>query len=121
VGATRQQVEGLLLRLQPFGRQDLAEPLDDAGHADAPEIEALAAGEDRWSRLLDLLWLRRREHEDDPRRRLLEDLEERVPRLPGQYVGLVDDVDLVAPLVRRRVHGPLAQLARVVHAAVRRR
>src|SRR5690606_12716713 len=89
------------------------------GDAHAPEVEALAAREDRRRGLLDALRLRGREDEDHPRRRLLEDLEERVPRLAGEHVGLVDDVDLVAPLLGRRVHGALAQVARVVDAAVR--
>src|SRR5213083_752673 len=51
---------------------------------------------------------------------LLEDLEEGIPRLAGQHVRLVHDVDLVAPFGAGGVHRALAQLARVVHAAVRR-
>ena len=35
-------------------------------------------------------------------------------------MGLVNDVDLGARFGARRVHRPLAQVARVVHAAVRR-
>src|SRR5213083_2034886 len=51
---------------------------------------------------------------------LLKILEEGIPRLAGQHVRLVHDVDLVAPFGAGGVHRALAQLARVVHAAVRR-
>ena len=37
---------------------------------------------------------------------------------PRQHVRLVEDVDLVALLLRRRIHGPLPQFTRVVHAPV---
>ena len=60
------------------------------------------------------------EHEDHSRRRLLQDLEQRVPGLAGQHVGLVHDVDLVVPRLRGRIHGALPQLARVVHPPVAR-
>ena len=66
------------------------------------EVEAVAAVDDRRQHLLRL---GRREHEDRVRRRLLERLEERVPRLRGEHVRLVEDVDLVAarrPARRRR-------------------
>ncbi len=54
------------------------------------EIEAMAAIHDGREHLLRL---RRREHEDRPRRRLLfERLEEGVPGLAGEHVGLIEDV-----------------------------
>jgi hypothetical protein len=59
--------------------------------------------------------------EHDARRRLLEDLEQRIPRLAREHVRLVDDVDLVVIVARRCVHRSLAQFARVIDAAVRRR
>src|SRR5262249_47218360 len=37
-----------------------------------------------------------------------------------EHVRFVDDVDLVAVVARWRVHGALAELARIVHAAVGR-
>ena len=83
----------------------------------AGEVEAVAAVDDRRQ---DLLRLGRGEDEDRVRRRLLERLEERVPRLRGQHVRLVEDVDLRAPGHRRELHG-LAQLADVVDRVVRRR
>ena len=60
----------------------------------------------------------RAEDEDEVGRRLLDQLQERVPRLRGQLVRLVDDVDLVAALDRLQ-HGALADLADVVDAALR--
>ena len=69
----------------------------------------------------DLLRLGGGEHEHHPRRRLLEDLEQRIPRLAREHVRLVHDVDLVVALLRRGVHGALAQFARVIHAAMARR
>ena len=88
--------------------------------ADAPEVEALEAGENRRRGLRDLLRLGGGEDEHHARRRLLEDLEERVPRLAGQHVRFVHDIDLGAGLAAGRVHRPLAQVARVVHPPVRR-
>ena len=49
--------------------------------------------------------------------RLLERLEERVPGVAGDLVGLVEDVDL-APEVAGRIGEPVAQLADLVDAAV---
>ena len=83
----------------------------------AGEVEAVAAVDHRRQ---DLLRLGRGEDEDRVRRRLLERLEERVPRLRGQHVRLVEDVDLRTPGHRRELHG-LAQLADVVDRVVRRR
>ena len=82
----------------------------------ALEVEAVAAVDDRRQHLVRL---GRGEHEDRVRRRLLERLEERVPRLRGEHVRLVEDVDLVAA-GDRRVGDALAQLADVVDRVVRR-
>ena len=65
----------------------------------------------------DLLRLRRGEDEAHVLRRLLDELEQRVEARGRDHVGLVDDVDLVARR-RRREHGPLAQVAGVLDAAV---
>src|SRR4029077_17264056 len=83
------------------------------------EIETLQAGEDRSGALRNLLRVGRDEHEYDSWGRLLEDLEERIPRLARQHVCLVHDVDLVTALARGGVHGALTQVAGVVHAPVR--
>ena len=85
---------------------------------DAAEIEPLQSRQDRRGALSDLLRLGRGEYEDDPRRRLLEDLEEGVPRLAGEHMRFVHDVHLVAPLGARGVHRALTQVARVVHTTV---
>jgi hypothetical protein len=95
----------------PSGVEHRREAGADLRRADAAQVEALQAAEDRRGRLGDLLRLGGGEHEHHARRRLLEHLEERVPRLAREHVRLVDDVDLVAVLARRRVHGALAQLA----------
>ena len=69
--------------------------------AHALEVEALKAAEHRRGGLRDLLRFGGGEDEHDARGRLLEDLEERVPRLAREHVRFVDDVDLVAVLARR--------------------
>ena len=66
-----------------------------------------------------LVRLRRRQHEHRVRRRLLQRLQERVPRRRRQHVRLVQDVHLAPPAHRRVCHA-LAQLADVVHRVVRR-
>ena len=57
---------------------------------DAPQIESLAARENRWQ---DLFRVGRREHEFDVFRRLFEGLEQRVERCRREHVDLVNDVD----------------------------
>ena len=80
----------------------------------APEIEAMAAVHDGRQHLLRLGG---GEHEDRPRRRLLEGLQKRVPGLGGEHVGLVQDVDLVAARDRGVGH-LLPQIANVVDRVV---
>ncbi len=65
----------------------------------------------------DLLGLGRREDELEVRRRLLDELEQRVEALRRDHVGLIDDVDLVAAADRRE-EGPLPQVAGIVDATV---
>ena len=107
------------------GRLDLdlllrGHPADHARHLldrRAAEVEAVTAVDDRRQ---DLLGLGRGQHEDRPRRRLLERLQKRVPRLRRQHVGLVEDVHLV--LARDgRVGDPLTQVTDVVDRVVGRR
>ena len=83
----------------------------------AVEVEAVAAVDDRRRHLARL---GRREHEHRVRRRLLERLQERVPRRRREHVRLVEDVHLAAA-AHRRVGDALAQLADVVDRVVRRR
>ena len=80
------------------------------------EVEAVAAVDDRRRHLVRL---GRRQHEDDVRRRLLERLQERVPRRGREHVRLVEDVDAAAA-AHRRERDVLAQLADVVDRVVRR-
>ena len=89
----------------------------DPGARHPSEVEALHPGADR---VRDLVGLGGAEDEEDVGGRLLEGLEEGVPRLRGQHVGLVDDVDLGAQ-PGGEIADPLAQLAHLVDAAVARR
>ncbi len=91
---------------------------DDVPHPDPAEIEALTAGKDGRRGLLDLLGFGGGEDEDDPGRRLLQDLQEGVPGLPGEHVGFVEDVDLETALLRRSVHGPFPEVPGIVHSSV---
>ncbi len=93
----------------------------DALRPDAAEIEPLQSAHHRSGRVGDLLRLGGGENEDDPRRRLLENLEQRVPRFPREHVGFVDDVDLVASRAAGGVHRAFPQLARVVDTPIARR
>ena len=87
------------------------------GQGDAPEVEALAARDDRRGHLVGL---GSREDEDDVRRRLFQRLEQRVEGRVGQHVDFVDQVDLVLAGARREGH-LVAQAADLVDAAVGRR
>ena len=88
----------------------------DLGDGEASDVEAL---EPRQDRRREARRLGRGEHEDHEVGRLLERLQERVPRIPRDLVGLVEDVDL-APEVARRIGEPIAQVADLVDAAVGR-
>ena len=118
VGRAREEPERV--GLDRIGRhllllEDPPERLADLGARDRPEVEALAAREDRRGQAPRL---RGGEHEDDVRRRLLQGLQERVERRLGEHVDFVDDVDL-APPARRRVACVLAERPHLVDPAVR--
>ena len=91
------------------------EAVEDVG-PEQPELEVLGAAADRRRHLLRV---RRREHEDDVARRLLERLQQRVRGRVREHVDLVDDVDL--PPARRPERGVGDQVADGVDAVVRRR
>src|SRR5439155_27272234 len=93
--------------------QDLHELLQPR----ALEDERLAARADGGE---DLAQVGRAEDEDEVRRRLLGQLEERVPGGVCELVRLVEDINLVAPLGRLQ-DDALADLADVVDPALRRR
>ena len=115
-GQAGDHADRLGVRLAAVGREDPLELAGDLGDGEAADVEPL---EPRQDRRREVLRVGRREHEGHEVRRLLERLEERVPGVLRDLVGLVEDVDL-APEVRGRVVQALAQLADVVDAAVGR-
>ena len=115
LGRLGDQGIGLLCHRLALGRQLHA--ADEFLHGEAPEIEALAAGEDGSRHFLRL---RGREDKDHVSRRLLNGLEQRVERRSRQHMDFVDDIDLEPPELRRVIHF-LQQIADLVDAAVGRR
>ena len=118
VGRAREEPERV--GLDRVGRhllllEDPPERLADLGARDGPEVEALAAREDRRGQAPRL---RGGEDEDDVRRRLLQGLQERVERRLREHVDFVDDVDL-APPAGRRVARVLAEGPHLVDPAIR--
>ncbi len=108
--------DGLGVGLPSVGGQDPLQLAADLVHGEPPDVEPLETRQDRGR---EVLGVGGREHERDELGRLLERLEERVPRVARDLVRLVEDVDL-APQVRRRVVEAVAELAHVVDAAVGR-
>ena len=94
--------------------EHLVEALRDGLRRYELEVVALAAREDGDR---DLLHLGRREDELHVRRRLLERLQEGVPRRRREHVDLVDHVDLEAVTRRAEAH-PLLQTPDLVDAVV---
>ncbi len=82
---TREQKQGVWIGLDLLGLRDVPQLVGDAARADRAQLEFLRP---RTNRLRDLVQLRRRHHEDDVRRRLLDRLEERVEGLLGQCMAL---------------------------------
>ncbi len=111
----RDQRERRVLRLDALAVRDAAQERDEVGQPRSLEDERLAA---RPHRREHLLQLGRAEDEDEVGRRLLDELEQRLPRGVGELVRLVEDVDLVPPLDRLE-DDALADLADVVDPALR--
>src|ERR1019366_5414925 len=88
--------------------------LDEVLEIHAAETEVLAARRDGRR---NLVRFRGAEHEDGPRRRLFDGLEERVEGLVGDLVGFVDAEDLVA-VARRLVADIFAQFAHFIDTAI---
>ena len=115
--AARDQRERLVRHVDLLGVGDQPQLLHELRQPRALEDERLAARANGRQHLREVGGA---EDEDEVRRRLLDQLQQRVPRGVGELVRLVEDVDLVAPL-RRLEHDALADLADVVDAALRRR
>ena len=112
-GACDERESGVLC-LDALALSDAAQECHDLGQSRTLEDERLAArahGGDHADEI------RRAEHEQQVGWRLLDQLEQRVPRLARQLVRLVDDVDLVAALDGLE-HDPLPELADVVDSAL---
>ena len=115
VRAARDQRERRVGRVDLLALADAPQHGDELLQARPLEDERLAARADGRQHAREV---GRAEDEDEVGRRLLDQLQQRVPGLRGELVRLVDDVDLVAALDRLQ-HGALADLADVVDAALR--
>ena len=113
--AAGDQREGGIGDVDLLGVGDQAQLPDDVGEPRPLEDERLAARADGRQHLLQL---GRAEHEDEVRRRLLDQLQQGVPRRVGELMRLVEDVDLRAALDRLQ-HDAVADVADVVDAALR--
>ena len=103
------------LDLLPVGKSsELAHELGQPGPREREGLASRADGREH------LRQVGRAEDEDEVRRRLLDQLQQRVPGGVGELVRLVEDVDLVAALDRLQ-DDALADLADVVDPALRRR
>ena len=115
VGGTSDETERRVLNGNRLRIRDHPQLIGYLLPADGPQLVDLRSRQDRLRNLLDL---RRRHHEHDVRRRLLDRLEQRVERVAGELVDLVDDVDLVS--VADRCHRQTGDdhLADVLHLRV---
>ena len=121
VGGAREHAERIGLRRHLLRRQHDGQPFAHVVRTHAPQVKALHARENRRGGAGDLLWFGCGEHEHHAWRRLLDDLQQRVPCWFREHVGFVDDVHLVAVIAGRGVRGTFAQIARIVDSAVARR
>ena len=115
-GQAGDHADRVRIRLAAVGRQDALELAGDLRDGETPDVEPL---EPRQDGRREVLRVGRREHERHEVGRLLERLEEGVPGVLRDLVGLVEDVDL-APEVGGGVAQALAQLADIVDAAIGR-
>ena len=113
--AARDERQRLVGHLDALGVRDQAQLLDEILQTRPLEDEGLAARADGGE---DLREVGGAEDEDEMRRRLFDQLQERIPGGVRELVRLVEDVDLVAPLDRLEHHA-VADLADVVDAALR--
>ncbi len=111
-----EQGERRVARLDLFRAADVAQVGDRLDVRDAPEVELLAARQDGRRHGLDLGG---GEDEDQARRRLLDDLQQRVERLARQSMDFVEDDHFVA-IARRTVLEALGELAHLLDLRVGR-
>ena len=90
-GGARDEGHGLGLELAAVRFQDPLQLALDLGRRESPDVVALEARQDGGR---ESGWLGRGEHEDDEVGWLLERLEQGVPGVAGDLVGLVEDVHL---------------------------
>ena len=112
------QRQGVIIRAEPLGLKHLAQAVSNGPGPDAPEVEALETGHHRRGCGGNLVRLGCGEDEDYTRGWLFQHLQQRVPRLAGEHVGFIDDIDLVMPFLRSRVHGALTKVAGIIHPAI---
>ena len=114
---TGNHVQGIVRCRGACALHRLAQPSGDLMGRNAPEIKALAAAEDRRG---EPLGFGGGEDKANMGRGLFQRFQQRVKRRGRQHVHLVDDVDLVFPLLGRILHR-LPQVADFIHAIVRGR
>ena len=113
-GMTGDQPKCIGLNQDPLERRDGLQPANDVVEADAPEVEPLAAGDDRRK---EFFRVGRGEDKASMGWRLFQRLEEGICRGAGDLVRFVDDIDLGAKL-RGCVPDALPKIPNVVDAAV---
>ncbi len=111
----RQMTQRARLEGHAFGLQDLRQVIDDVPLRHLLEVELQAA---RQHRHRNLLRVGGGEDEFHMLRRLLERLQHRVERMPGEHVDFVDHEHLEAPL-HRRIRRLVEQCRHVLDTAVR--
>ena len=117
VRGARDHGKCIVFGLDALDGADAGEVGLDQRRVDAPQVETLAARQDRDGNLADLGGGKDELH---MRRRFLERLQQAVEGLVGQHVDLVDDVDLVAR-GNRRIADAVDNVANIVDAGVRGR
>ena len=102
LGAARNREKRVVRRGDALLPADELQAREDVVRLDAPQVEALAARDDGRE---DLVALGRGEYEAHVRRRLLERLQQRVPRRVGEHVTFVDYEDPKPGRRRLELHG----------------
>ena len=113
----RDQAQRIIGNLNRFRIRNLLQPRDHVVHADAAEIEPLTAAQHGRR---EFLGIRGRQDEHHMRRRLFQDLEQRLAGRLRESVDLVNQIHLESRRVRL-IDGLGSQLSNVVNAAVGRR